>query len=89
MCLIAQGIQLSHCILMVIRMDLKNSQAVLNIFLICSCLLGIFVGPLMDRLGYRELAMGGAGLVALGYILTSQVNNVYVLFFTHATIPGY
>ena len=50
--------------------------------------MGVFSGPLADRVGPRRLVLAGAGLVAAGLALTSRVDSVAAGYLTYGVGVG-
>lgn len=55
------------------------------------CLLyltGIIAGPLIKKFGWRSVAIAGSILSTIGFVSSSFVNNIYVLYLTYGVMTG-
>ncbi|CAD5116912.1 DgyrCDS5753 [Dimorphilus gyrociliatus] len=48
----------------------------------------IIAGPLIKRFGWRTVAITGSVLSTIGFVSSSFVKNVYVLYFTYGVMTG-
>lgn len=51
-------------------------------------ILGIIAGPLIKKFGWRSVAISGSVLSTIGFVSSSFVNNIYLLYFTYGVMTG-
>ncbi|KAL4779909.1 major facilitator superfamily domain-containing protein [Aspergillus varians] len=59
-----------------------------GIFVFTSLALGIFVGPLFDAYGPKELVMSGSGVYALGILLTAECTQYWHFILCFGVMSG-
>lgn len=70
------------------QMPVTNVTFILNISSVLNMLTGLITGPLLNRFGYRKIALTSGILFSGGLLLTSFANSFTHFIITYSIITG-